>query len=102
MDIVINREDGLKGLSLVMTMIELFPELRPIYFVIKAFLKYKNMHKPYKGGIGSFVLINMIVAYLQSHYKKGNKPLYLQDHIIKFFEFYTNKLNFTEVGISIR
>ena len=64
MDIVVNREDGLKGLSLVSKLLESFKELRPMYFVIKAFLKYKNLHKPYKGGIGSFTLINMIVCYL--------------------------------------
>lgn len=77
MDIVINRDDGLKGLSLVMTMLDHFPELKPMYFILKAFLKYKNLHKPYKGGIGSFVLINMIVVYLQTHYKMGNPPRYL-------------------------
>lgn len=102
MDIVINREDGLRGLSLVSTMLEEYVELRPIYFVLKAFLKYKNLHKPYKGGIGSFVLVNMIVVYLQTHYKLGNPPMYLQDHIIKFLEFYVHKLEFSKVGVSIR
>ena len=70
MDIVMNRDDGLKGLSLVTTLLNEFAELRPMYFVLKAFLKYKTLHKPYTGGIGSFVLINMITAYLQMHYKR--------------------------------
>ena len=88
MDIVMNRDDGLKGLSLVTSLIDAFPELRAIYFVVKAFLKYKNLHKPYTGGIGSFVLINMIAFYLQMHYKRVGaikEKVFLQDHIIMFF-----------------
>lgn len=64
LDIVIDREDGLQGLCLVASLQEVFPELRAIYLVIKAFLVNKNAHKPWKGGIGSFVLINLITAFL--------------------------------------
>eukprot|EP00347_Sterkiella_histriomuscorum_P015534 403356668 len=104
-DLVMNRDDGLKGLSLVTTLIKEFPELRPMYFVIKAFLKNKNLHKPYTGGIGSFVLINMITFYLQTHYKRVgdlNKRVFLQDHIIQFFSLYGRQLRLKELGISIR
>ncbi|CDW89117.1 poly rna polymerase [Stylonychia lemnae] len=105
MDIVMNRDDGLKGLSLVSTLISKYPELRPMYFVLKAFLKYKNVHKPYTGGIGSFVLINMIAFYLQMHYKRVrdiNEKVFLQDHIICFFKFFGRQLDIKFLGFSIR
>jgi non-canonical poly(A) RNA polymerase PAPD5/7 len=83
---------------------------------MKAFLKYKNLHKPYKGGIGSFVLINMIVAYLQYeaklvHHQSSSTPhhlqqqiprYYLHEHLLKFLDFFAVKLNLKHVGISIR
>ena len=37
---------------------------------MKAFLVNKNVHKPWKGGIGSFVLTNLITAYLQRYAKE--------------------------------
>ena len=56
---------------MVTTLVEAYPELRSLYFLIKAFLVNKNAHKPWKGGIGSFVLINLITVYLQlTHAKK--------------------------------
>ena len=63
-DIVIDREDGIQGMCLVRTLDKTFVELRPLYMMIKAFLVSKNVHKPWKGGIGSFVLINLITAFL--------------------------------------
>lgn len=70
-DIVINRDDGLQGLALVSILLNDFAELRPLYFLVKAYLVYKNIHKPWKGGIGSFVLINMLTCYLQlRHFKR--------------------------------
>jgi DNA polymerase sigma len=45
-------------------------ELQTLYLVIKVLLVSKNVHKPWKGGIGSFVLINLITAFLEDEYKK--------------------------------
>ena len=102
-DFVFNREDGLKGLALVRTLMEEYPEMRHMYFVIKSLLKLKRLHKLYHGGIGSFVLVNMIVFYLQSQHKqyKGQQR-YLQDHIIDFFELYSKQMDMKQVGLSIR
>jgi len=63
-DLVIDRDDGLQGLCLVTTLDDTFKELRPLYLLTKAFLCSKNVHKPWKGGIGSFVLVNLIIAFL--------------------------------------
>ena len=68
-DLVIDREDGLQGLCVVSSLIEAFPELVPVYLIVKAFLVSKNVHKPWKGGMGSFVLINLLTHYLQMQYK---------------------------------
>jgi non-canonical poly(A) RNA polymerase PAPD5/7 len=76
-DISFNNEDALRGLAVVMKIQEAYPELRPLFFVIKAFLKDRGLHEPFTGGIGSFTLVNMIVYYLQSQYKLKHTDLFL-------------------------
>lgn len=70
--------------------------------MLKVFLKERQIHDPYHGGIGSFVLINMIVHYLQYSYKTNEKDLLLHEHLKEFFHYYTHKLDYPNLGISIR
>lgn len=95
-DMVIDREDGLQGLCLVSSLIDTFPELQPLYMVIKAFLVSKNVHKPWKGGMGSFVLVNLLTIYIQKVYKKrvktGSIDQPLQELVIGFLNFLGNDL----------
>ena len=76
--------------------------------MVKAFLVYKNAHKPWKGGIGSFVLINLITSYLQlTHTKRMAKEEKEAQHtgihglVVGFFDFMGNELHTKAVGISI-
>lgn len=41
-DICFNREDGYKGVVCALSMQVNFPELRPLYFILKVFLKERN------------------------------------------------------------
>lgn len=41
-DICFNREDGYKGVVYSLSMQVHFPELRPLYFILKVFLKERN------------------------------------------------------------
>ena len=42
-----------------------FPELRPLYFILKIFLKERDgLDQTIGGGICSFMLLNMITFYL--------------------------------------
>lgn len=69
-DICFNREDGYKGVICALSMQINFPELRPLYFILKVFLKERgNLDQTRDGGICSFMLLNMITFYLQTHYK---------------------------------
>ena len=71
-DICFNREDSFKGVISALHMQISFPELRPLYFVLKAFLRERNyLDQTISGGVCSYMLLNMIVYYLQSHYKES-------------------------------
>lgn len=89
MDVAFNRDDGLKGLAVVRSCLTAFKELRPLYFVLKACLKFRNLDSTFNGGISSFLLVNMIVYYLQTIYKMKtvtNKSL--DEHLLDFFELF--------------
>ena len=63
-DNVFNRDDGILGcMTSVMTQ-QIFPELRPLYYVLKAFLRERSLDQTRKGGVCSFMLINMIVYFI--------------------------------------
>jgi len=105
LDMVIDRNDGLQGLCLVTTLQKAFSELQPLYLIIKAFLCNKNVHKPWKGGIGSFVLINLIVCFLQKEYKRRLKEnldsLPLHALVVYFLDFIGNEFRHKKAGLSI-
>lgn len=44
---------------------EKYPELKYLYMVLKVFLYQRNLHETFKGGIGSFLLFAMILAFLR-------------------------------------
>lgn len=107
LDLVIDREDGLQGLCLVMSLQETYCELRPLYLIMKAFLCNKNVHKPWKGGIGSFVLINLLTSYLQHMiYKprangKLSHDLGLHEMVVGFLRFISEEFRSRRTGLSI-
>jgi len=64
-DICFNREDGFKGVIYSLSMQVNFPELRPLYFVVKVFLKERErLDQTRDGGVCSFMLLNMLTFYL--------------------------------------
>ena len=83
-DICFNREDGYKGVICALSMQVNFPELRPLYFILKVFLKEReNLDQTRDGGVCSFMLLNMITFYLQSHYKESLKRYNFKQSQIK-------------------
>ena len=110
-DICFNREDGYKGIISVLHMQVSYPELRPLYFVLKAYLRERNnLDQTIAGGVCSYMLINMIVYYLQGHYKESlirervehswntekseaSADLELHHHLFRFFKLYGCELD---------
>ena len=111
-DITINRPECYKSVLTVLACQAQYPELRPLYFVLKCFLRERgSLDKTKKGGVCSFMLINMIVAYLQTAYKEAShkakfagepSDIYLHRHLLHFFRHYGLRLNQRESGVSIR
>jgi len=100
-DICFNRINGLKAAEMINSFQTVFPEFRYLVYIIKAFLRARNLHESFKGGLSSFLLQLMIVHFLQDVYKE-RESLPLAELLIKFFDTYGNQMNYEDLGISIR
>ncbi len=98
-----NRKNGYEAKKVIKKILEDYPYLRPLIYVLKYFLRQRKLNESYTGGISSFLLFNLLFSYVQ-YLSRGkqlrNKSL---GHIlVGFFQFYAFDFNFEEVGLSIR
>ena len=53
----------------ILLFIAIYPQLESLIFVLKKFIYLSNLSAPYLGGISSYGLILMIVAFIEQEYK---------------------------------
>ena len=70
MDISFNVLDGVKAIEPIKALIKKHPPLRPLVLIVKSYLRERGLNETYKGGIGSFLLLVLIVAFLQQERKE--------------------------------
>jgi len=70
-DISIGTKNGITAVDFLRRNIEQIPPLRPISLFVKALLREKCLNEVFTGGLGSYAILNTILAYLQS--KHGYK-----------------------------
>ena len=95
---------GSDWVKLVKEYMTQFPILSSMVIVIKQLLKVNNLNDPYSGGISSYALTLMIVAFLQYqflNYGKGDNFYFQLDHrdlaltLMQFFYFYSYTVHFS-------
>ncbi|KAK3820364.1 MAG: hypothetical protein J3Q66DRAFT_272504, partial [Benniella sp.] len=105
-DISFNLTNGIDSGQVISTYIKEIPALRPLTMLVKYFLMIKNHNEVYKGGIGSYTTVIMILSFLQMHpqIQVGNiDPMdNLGVLLIEFFELYGLCFNYTRVGLTVR
>ncbi|CAD8210064.1 unnamed protein product [Paramecium octaurelia] len=100
-DISFNQLDGLKQIQELETAFELYPELKFLLMTLKCVLRQRDLNETYSGGVGSFLLFQMILAFLREfrkdffqHNKEDQiKNVTLGEYMIKFLEFYGIKFD---------
>ncbi len=99
-----------------------FPALRPLIIIIKLFLSSRGLNEVFKGGLGSYCIICMVISFIQvcSPFRNmvGANVPHEQMHpkirlgeidpsenfgvlLIELFEFYGQYFNFNDCGICI-
>eukprot|EP00484_Ammonia_sp_Unknown_P022127 CAMPEP_0197039372 /NCGR_PEP_ID=MMETSP1384-20130603/16168_1 /TAXON_ID=29189 /ORGANISM="Ammonia sp." /LENGTH=729 /DNA_ID=CAMNT_0042469957 /DNA_START=30 /DNA_END=2216 /DNA_ORIENTATION=- len=106
-DICFDRESGVIAADEINTLQTKYPALRPLTYFLKYFLWYRNLHEPYRGGMGSYLLQMLIVNLLQTHPIRSTRRCMHVDSettlggwLMAFFELYGTNFNYSELGIS--
>ena len=83
--------------------LEEYPAIRPVIYVIKYYLRQRKLNESYTGGVSSFLLFNLFIAYIY-YLGKSTKieRKNLGEIMVGFFQFYAFEFNYEEVGISLR
>jgi len=77
--------------------------MRPIIYVLKYFLRQRKLNQAFTGGVSSFLLLNLVLGYIQHSNKSDeNKNISLGHILVGFFQFYSFDFNYEKVGLSIR
>ena len=77
---------GLASVDLLCHFVAVFPALRPLTLVLKQFLVERGLSSTYTGGLNSYCLVLMVVAFLQSrpdayrHYQQHQRAVHEQIH----------------------
>jgi hypothetical protein len=61
-----STHSGLASVDLLCHYVAIFPSLRPLTLVLKQFLYERGLSSTYTGGLNSYCLVLMLVAFLQS------------------------------------
>ncbi|TFK56932.1 Nucleotidyltransferase [Heliocybe sulcata] len=95
-DISFNSKNGVDVVHLVKMYMNSMPALRPLLLVLKRFLDQRGFNNTATSGIGSFILTNMVISFLQLN--PGQRPPELLDNplgqealgriLLDFFYYY--------------
>ncbi|CAI5496527.1 unnamed protein product [Closterium sp. Naga37s-1] len=104
-DISFDTSNGPETAKFIRKSMKAMPALRPISLVLKLFLQQRGLNEVFTGGIGSYALLVMIMAHLQTHhscFSSGKLEQNLGVLLIDFFHLYGRGLNTIDVGVSAR
>ena len=102
-DVTFDRANGPAAAEFVAREVARFPALKPLCLVLKIFLQQRELNEVYTGGIGSYGLLIMIIAHIQTSalYPAGaGREHNLGQLLYNFFDLYGRKLNVSEIGVS--
>jgi DNA polymerase sigma len=74
-DISFGAANGAAAVKFLRRQILAVPPLRPLSLVVKAFLRDRGLNEVFTGGIGSYAVVNMVLAHLQREGFKADLTL---------------------------
>jgi non-canonical poly(A) RNA polymerase PAPD5/7 len=106
-DVCFNQPTGPPAALLMSRYLHCLPPLRPLTIVLKYFLAARGLNEPYSGGVGSYMLQLLIVAFLQHRERDAinfKRPAVhnLGALLLEFFELFGVNFNYLVTGISVR
>ncbi|KAJ3017418.1 hypothetical protein HKX48_003554 [Thoreauomyces humboldtii] len=107
-DISFNVDGGIRAAKIVKTFIEdpLYGAgLRPLLLIMKQFLLQRGLNEVFTGGMGSYALMCLIVAFLKMHPLLQTRQMKASENLgvllLEFLEFYGIHFNYRSMGIGL-
>lgn len=98
-DLSFNEPSVVYVMQVVLSELRLQPEIKYLVFVLKVALKQRGMNNTFMGGIGSFLLFLLVLAFL-SEFKEGKRrsrggleKVSLAEYLIEFLAFWGKTFN---------
>ena len=70
LDISLDQLTGLSNTNVVATFVQELPLLKPLVLAIKYYLKQESMNETFAGGMGSYIMVLLVVSLLQMHARR--------------------------------
>lgn len=109
-DITFNELSGVQNAEEVAQALKIHPEIKYLLMIMKLVLRQRKMNNTFTGGIGSFLLMCIILAFLRQYKKdvyyrdrdpKALENVSLSEYLMKFLNFYGSfDLNKKEIHIA--
>ena len=104
-DISFNAPNGRVNSEMVVQYCNRLPVVFPLVTLIKYFLQQRSMHEPFTGGLGSYAVSLLVVAFLQHHpaFQMGAdaSKAGLGGLLMDFFWFYGSVFSFRDAVIAV-
>ena len=69
-DISFDVANGPEAAQNVNQLMDTLPPMRPLVMVLKVFLQQRELNEVYSGGLGSYALLVLVAAFLQTHHSR--------------------------------
>lgn len=104
-DVIINRLDGIETSKFIRDHMEVFPALAPLVLFLKLFLLQRGLHETFGGGLGSYLLVCLVLSFLQRHPSARKHDVHakttLGNLLFDLFRHYGQEFRYGQVGISL-
>ncbi|CAK75465.1 unnamed protein product (macronuclear) [Paramecium tetraurelia] len=96
-----NQHLGLISTELTLQWLSFYSELRSIVLLFKSLLKKRGLNDQFKGGMSSFCIIQMVLAFLECFYH-SNQASSIGYTTYNFLKFYGTEFDPKRTGISYK
>lgn len=104
-DVVFNQADGIETSKFVRDRLKEFPQMKPLLVFMKYFLLQRGLHETYTGGMGSYLLCNVVLHFLQRHQSRLDPRKYattsLGHLLFDLLKYYGQEFRYESQAISV-
>ncbi|CAE7375508.1 Tent4a [Symbiodinium natans] len=104
-DVVFSQPDGMESSKFIRSQLKEYPQMKPLLLFLKYFLLQRGLHETYTGGMGSYLLCNVVLHFLQRHPSFRSTRQYagtsLGHLLFDFLKYYGQEFNYMTQGISV-